>query len=246
MKKIITLAGHGIETAGKRTPDDEREWRFNDKILKYCEAFLQKNFSGFSFHRIDDPTGKVDIPLLVRAKKINALKGDVLVEFHNNALTGKWGNHSGFETFTPKGSNPNSEALENILNPLICKAIGSKNRGKKKADYYVIKNAVNIPSVLVEYFFMDSLIDIKKLRSEKYLKLAGEATAQGIADYLALPKKAPKTPEKIISVSKPEVKKGTLYRVFEDGKQIGAFENPTQAYLSAYKKGVKKITIERI
>lgn len=32
--KVAGCAGYGRYTPGKRTPDDEREWTFNDKVFR--------------------------------------------------------------------------------------------------------------------------------------------------------------------------------------------------------------------
>ena len=47
MTKIAVDAGHGSQTAGKRTPDGYREHWINVKTAYYLEQALQKNIQGF-------------------------------------------------------------------------------------------------------------------------------------------------------------------------------------------------------
>lgn len=91
-------ADHGLYTLGKRSPDDEREWTFNNKVLHACDARLRQ-YEGVDILRLDDPTGKTDVPLITRTNRANVWKADVLVSIHHNANTAKWGSWGGVETY---------------------------------------------------------------------------------------------------------------------------------------------------
>ena len=44
MSKLIAVdAGHGLHTAGKRTPDGEREWSFNNRVVIALIDALHRN-----------------------------------------------------------------------------------------------------------------------------------------------------------------------------------------------------------
>lgn len=249
MTKVIVFdAGHGTNTPGKRTPDGEREWSFNDKMLRAAHSHLSANYEGFKVVRTDDPTGKTDIPLATRVKRANDAKGDVFVSFHNNALAGKYGSHGGTETYvpTPSSSNPKSMALANEVHPRLQKALGLRDRGIKAGNLYVIMNT-HMAAILTEGAFMDSTSDIKVLRDDDKLKAAGVAIAEGVADYLDLKKKTISKPEpKPVTPSKP---KDDLYRVKIDGKQVGAYaddDNVLAQVKKALKDDKKKIELERV
>ena len=77
MVKIVIDAGHGFNTPGKRSPDDEREWSFNNKVALYAIAKL-KTYKDVEILRVDDPTGKTDVPLGTRTDLANKWKADVL------------------------------------------------------------------------------------------------------------------------------------------------------------------------
>lgn len=222
MTKLIALdAGHGLFTYGKQDPDGIKEWQYNDKVLRAVVKHLNDHYTGFKIMRLDDPTGKVDVPLMTRTNKADNAKADILVSIHHNANTGKWGDWTGTETFvqTPLSANPKSTALAKAIHPRLVKAMGLKDRGIKPNNLHMTREP-NMPSILTEGGFMDSRVDIKVMRNDAKLIEQGKAIAEGIADYLNLPKKA--QPEPVKPQVKPPVEKPkeTIYMLFreKDGK----------------------------
>lgn len=188
--KLSFDGGHGKYTAGKRAPSgvfEEREWFFNDKILRYCLSYL-KDYNVQTL-RVDDPTGETDVPLASRVKKINAFKPNAHFSFHNNAFQSKWGSHGGTEVFHSKGASKESVNLAKRLQPALVESLGTRNRGVKIANWYIIAYT-KAPAVLLEFLFMDSNDDIKKLRSNTYLKKAGETVAKELVKHYGLKKKS--------------------------------------------------------
>lgn len=228
MVKIALDAGHGINTPGKRTPDGEREWAFNNKVLLATQAKLS-NYQGVQILRLDDPTGRTDVPLKTRTDKANHWKADVLVSIHHNALAGKWGSHGGVETFTmdhPR-ANPASPVIASLVNPRIVKAMGLRNRGLKKDNLHMLRES-NMPAILTEGGFMDSTVDIKALRSDAKLKAQGEAIADGLIEYFKLkPKQStpkpsqPKSDTRYSDVPKNHSAYDALERLSEAGVITG-------------------------
>lgn len=196
MVKIALDAGHGLNTAGKRTPSGEREWTFNSKVLLACVAKLNA-YENVQILRLDDPTGKTDVPLKTRTDKANNWKADVLVSIHHNALNSQWGSHGGVETHVQQGSSKVSMDIAKIIQPRITKAMGLRDRGIKISNLHMNREAKS-PSLLCEGGFMDSTTDIPALRNDAKLKVQGEAIAEGLAAYfkLKLKAKTPVTPNK--------------------------------------------------
>lgn len=199
-KKVALDAGHCLYTPGKRTPDDEREWAFNNAVLLAAKAELAK-YPDVEVIRLDDPTGKRDVPLDERTDKANKANADVLVSIHHNANTGKWGLWTGIETFVYEHGSANSTRLAEAVHPRIVKAMGLKDRGIKKENFHMVREST-MPAILTEGGYMDSSIDIKALRNDAKLKAQGVALATGIAAYLKVSK--PAAPEPIKPVSKPK------------------------------------------
>jgi len=186
VKKVAWSAGHGINTAGKRSPIGEREWSFNNKVVIAGMAYLAK-YEGVQQLRVDDSTGKIDVSLVNRTNKANAWKADIYVSSHHNAVANEWGNHSGVETFVmkPASTNPLSLKLANHIHPKVVIAMQLRDRGVKSANFHELRET-KMPAVLVEGGFMDSRTDSIKMRDAKFLKAQGEAIAKGIADYFEL------------------------------------------------------------
>jgi N-acetylmuramoyl-L-alanine amidase len=185
--KIVVDAGHGINTPGKRTPDDEREWSFNNKVAKAFIAELKK-YEGVKILRVDDATGKTDISLEDRTDKANAFDADVYVSFHHNANTGKWGTWTGTETFVHPNASAKSKKLASLVHAEIVKAYKLKDRGIKTDNFHVLRET-GMPAILLEGGYMDSKIDIVKLRDDKVLKNAGIGAAKAVATFGGLKKK---------------------------------------------------------
>lgn len=215
MVKIALDAGHGLHTPGKRTPDGEREWSFNNKVLLAAVERLNQ-YENVQILRLDDPTGKTDVPLRTRTNKANKWKADVLVSIHHNANTSKWGSWGGVETFTHPQSSKASKDIAKIINPMIVKAMGLRDRGVKTSNLHMVRES-NMPSILTEGGFMDSLTDIKALRDDSKLKAQGYAIADGLAQYFKLKPK----------YSQSNNKKGelTMSQYEELKKEIEALKN---------------------
>ena len=190
MFKVAICAGHGGfgVTPGKRSPAGEYEWDFNNKVVLAFMAAM-KQYENVEVRRYDDPTGHTDVPLRTRTNGANEWGADIYISFHHNANTAKWGNWTGTETFTYLGSQPKSEKLAKAVHSEMLKAYGLRDRGIKKMNLHIVRET-KMPAILVEGGFMDSVIDIKKLRDNSVLKSAGEHIAKGVADYAGLKKKS--------------------------------------------------------
>src|SRR5690606_5129989 len=101
--------GHGMETAGKRTPvfkdgtkspqtgnNFTHENEFNRAVAKYLKEELER--CGMKTIMVA-PTDE-DTPLETRVATANKAKADFYISIHANALNGKWGSHGGTETYT--------------------------------------------------------------------------------------------------------------------------------------------------
>lgn len=239
--KIAYGAGHGFNTAGKRSPNGEREWSFNNKVALAFEKNI-KNYQNVQLLRVDDPTGRTDVPLATRVSKANSWGADIYISFHHNAFQSKWGTHTGTETFHFKGS-VEGQKLARLVHTGVVKAYGLRDRGLKTNNLYITRKS-KMPAILIEGGFMDSNIDIKKLRNDKVLENAGLEVAKAVASYAKLQSKP---------ISKPKPTSPTtsntkaIYRVRLDGKQVGAYGN-VDNILDVVKNNLDKklIEVERI
>lgn len=238
--KVAGCAGHGgyktlepkaYATAGKRTPDGEPEWIFNDKVIDAFEKELL-TYQNVQFLRTDDRTGKTDVPLQKRTDEANDWGADLYVSFHHNADKGTWDDHTGTETYT-HGSGEGLE-IGKLIQAALVKAYGLKDRGMKTKNLHIIRET-KMPAVLTEGGYMDSTIDIKKMRDDKVLANAGKLAAQAVAAYYKLKKKpAPKPVVPAVPKGLPEVHKiaagDTLWGIANKYKKFGMTVHKLQNY----------------
>lgn len=237
--KIAVSAGHGLHTAGKRTPAGEREWTFNNIM---ATAFINemKKYKNVQILLVSDPTGQRDVPLKERTDLANEWGADIYVSFHHNAYRGVWGTHTGTETFTYnrdwyrswKANNHNAEkALAKVANDGIVKAYGLYNRGIKQANFHETRE-VKGDAILLEGGYMDSSIDIKVMRDNAKVRQAGVEVAKNIAKHKGLSTSG-------VNVSAPSnstsTSKKAVYRV-----QVGAYS--TLAAAANFANQVEKNT----
>lgn len=209
--KIAIDNGHGLKTAGKRTPQlpDGRiihEWEFNYPTAKKLNETLKR--CGFETIMVSDT--KEDTPLSTRTERANNAKADLFVSIHYNAFKGVWGDHGGISSHYYPTSTKGKKIAEIVQEELI-KATGLRDRGAKADNFYVLRKTA-MPAVLCECGFMDNLAEAKLMLNEEYQWKVAEAIAKGICEYFGVkyvPKPAPKQEEK---------PSGKLYRV-----QVGAF-----------------------
>ena len=187
-KKIVLDAGHGLSTAGKRTPLGEREWSLNNAVALGIAKIL-KNYN-VEVKRVDDITGKKDISLSERVKRTNKIMPDVFISIHHNAYQGKWGNHTGVEIYYNKARNKSEEkTLATEMIKKISSYTGLKNRNVKNENFAVLTCNKKILALLVEGGFMDSNIDHPVIISKKGQQAYAKAVAETLIKYLKLTKK---------------------------------------------------------
>ena len=186
--KVAVDAGHGLNTPGKRTPDGEREWSFNNAVVLALIAELSR-YKNVATLRLDDPTGKTDVSLTERTRKAKAWGADVIISVHHNANTAKWGAWGGVETLVHQSADKVSLALAEAVQPAIVAAMGLRNRGiKRRSDLHILNagKSYGIPTILTEGGFMDSTTDIGALRDKAKLQAQAKAIADGVAKVFAL------------------------------------------------------------
>lgn len=217
MFKIALGAGHGLNTAGKRTlkaldPNETREWWLNDRICDYVEAYL-KDYEGYELLRLDDSDdGADDIALASRVKQANDWGADFYLSVHHNAgING--GTGGGIVAYSYPGSSKGAEWRDAFYEALI-KATGLKgNRydGTLTANYYVLRYTKAV-STLLELGFMDSASDVPILLTDEYAQKCAKAIVEVLVARGGL-KKKPATTER-----------EAVYKV-----QIGAFSKKENA-----------------
>lgn len=184
--KIMLDAGHGPNTPGKRSPDGMREFDFNNAVANAMKAELEQ-YEGVTVLFAHDPSR--DVPLKERTDKANAQKVDVYVSLHANANTGVMGDWKGIETYVYKTNPAEARKLANKVQSSLVTATGLFNRGVKTADFHVLRET-NMTAILIEHGYMDSRIDLPKLKDAGFRTLCGVTNAKALAEVYGLKRKA--------------------------------------------------------
>lgn len=202
-KKIALDCGHGLNTAGKQTPDGIKEWLLNDKVRDKVVSFLAP-YDCEIIHT-DNNEGYTDESLADRLNRYLKEMVDAFVSLHHNAFTGDWNDATGVELYTD--NNPTNEDLRlaDCIYGRLVNYTKLKGRGIKKAAFKVI-NQNTIPAVLCEGGFMDGTNDYKYITSDEGQTAYAKAVAEGLIEFLSLEKKA--APKKTNEELAEEVKKG--------------------------------------
>lgn len=197
--RIAIDAGHGMHTAGKRSPDGAlREFQFNGataaQIKQQLEQMTTVDNADVEMMLTHDPSGATDVPLATRVKQANLWGADIFLSVHANAFGSGWNDANGIETFVAKVSTKQTVKLAEAVQRTLVVATGRRNRGVKSEDFYVLRQTT-MPSVLVECGFMTNREEAALLMSDAYRRLCARAIVDGITEvYGLLPKQTVAAP----------------------------------------------------
>lgn len=185
--KVVIDAGHGPETAGKRSPDGVlREYMFNSVTARYVIELLQQYEGVETLATFEDSR---DVPLKERTDKANAWRADLFISIHANAMGGDWGTANGIETFCYLYTDPPTDHFAETLHRHMIQATGRFDRGLKRADFHVIRET-HMPAILIECGFMDNHEECTLLYSDEYRRTCAAAIVAALVElYNLKPKK---------------------------------------------------------
>ena len=188
MNKIMIAIddGHGMETAGKRTPAFSdgsimKENEFNNAVAEYLTAALERN--GFEVLMV--APGDEDTALKTRVQRANDTRAAAYISIHANAYGTTWNEANGLETWIYEKVMPDSETFRfaKCIHDELIRATGLRNRGmKRSSDLFVLKNTA-MHAVLVECGFMTNKEEAALLKDEIYRWKCGEAICRGVCAF---------------------------------------------------------------
>jgi len=197
--RIAIDAGHGPETAGKRSPDGSlREYHFNSVVARYVADRLFNGYEGIDIMLTHDDSR--DVPFRERTDRANAWKADLFVSIHANAAGDGWSSAQGIETYVYETRPPAAVALANAVQRQLIRATGRPDRGVKSANFHVLRET-RMTAVLVECGFMTNRDECELLKSDEYRRKCAEAIVAGIVETYGLKSKQPAQPSATDEVS---------------------------------------------
>ena len=175
MAKIFIDPGHGGHDPGAIGKNS----REKDNVLKVAKALkkiLEDKGHTVKLSRSTD----VYLTLKQRTDSANNWGADVFVSLHNNSAVNNTA--TGFETFIFNGKiSSSTRTLQNNIHSEIMKLIGIRDRGKKRANFSVVRRS-EMPAVLIEYAFINNPKDESVLINQVNKLATG--TANGILRFL--------------------------------------------------------------
>lgn len=209
MVKIFIDPGHGGHDPGA-VANGLREKDIVLDIAKRIEKKL-KDYEKVQV-KLSRTTDKY-ISLSQRAKMANDWKADYFVSVHINA-----GGGDGYEDFIWNGKvSAATIANQNIFNPEMIRATGFRNRGKKRANFLVLRET-KMPAILTECGFIDNKSNANKLKQSSFIDKIAQGHVNALVKIFGLKKKKKADPKTSSS------NKGKLYKV-----QVGAFSQKANA-----------------
>lgn len=222
---IAVDSGHGMMTAGKRTPPIPESWfgkkkgeaihekEFNKPTVEYLTAALER----CGFDTINVSPGTADVPLKDRYTAANNAKADAFISNHYNAYKGNWDTKSGIETIISQFASDKSKQLAKLVHAELIETHKRKDRGVKTdiaqsgINIAVLRNT-KMPAILTESGFMDNLEEAKTMLDPEFQKADAEAKCRGICKFFN------------VTYVPAKVESNVIYRV-----QVGAFSTQDNA-----------------
>lgn len=245
---VAVDSGHGMETAGKRTPKLTKNLYVDGKLVKKkgdiihekefnkpSAEYLIKALERCGFNTINVSPGTSDISLQDRVRKANNAGADFYISKHYNAIgsCSKFQDSAkGIVSIYNYGSSRSEKAAKLIQEELI-KEHGGRSFGARAdkdisgCSLYVLRNT-RMPAVLTESGFMDYQPEAERMLDPKFQKEDAEATCRGICKYFDV-----KYVEEKVTSNQTKFKIKVLYNDLNVRKEADWNANP----ITRVKKG---------
>jgi len=132
-------------------------------------------------YEVGDPKGDDHQELQARCDVANAAGARVFVSVHVNSSD--WSSLNGTTTYYWR---PSDRILARAIQDAVASAVGTKNVGVKRGEYYVI-NHTNMPAILIETAFLSNSHDARLLQEPSFWDKVARGIAEGIMNYTGGP-----------------------------------------------------------
>lgn len=174
-------AGHSLYTSA--VVEGINEWELNNSVANIIISQLKD--IGIEVIRTDDISGKIDVSLFERRNTALKNKCILLISIHHNCFKNELNEDvTGVEVYYhSNNTHKDSKKLAEIVARKLSDSTKLVNRGVKNARFSVI-NTDEIPALLSEGGFMDSIIDRKIITSEEGKIAYAHAISDSIIEFL--------------------------------------------------------------
>ena len=240
--KLYLDPGHGGQDSGARGHGLNEKDVTLDIALKLQQILLHdyENVQ-VKMSRTTDTTKGLD----ARTNEANAWGADFFLAIHINSANAA---AQGYEDYIYSGlsSSSTTAKYQNIIHEEVLKMNRLTDRGKKKANFHVLRES-KMPAMLTENGFIDNAHDAALMKESSWRQEVAQGHANGLAKAFGLKRKAtatpkPTAPSKPATPSKPaDTEAGTLYKVM-----VGSFksrENAEERVTELSKIGMESIIV---
>ncbi|NJK99992.1 MAG: N-acetylmuramoyl-L-alanine amidase [Spirulinaceae cyanobacterium SM2_1_0] len=173
---LVTIdPGHGGRDPGAIGIGGLREKDVILPISREVASILQRQGVQVQMTRVDDRY----VTLAGRAQMANRARSQIFVSIHANAISLSRPDVNGVETYYYSSGRQLAQAIQGS----ILRSISIRNRGVKRARFYVLRYTA-MPSALVEVGFVTGRDDAPRLRTAAFRSQMAEAIARGILEYI--------------------------------------------------------------
>jgi N-acetylmuramoyl-L-alanine amidase len=173
-RMVMIDPGHGGKDPGAIGINGVQEKDVILPISQYLAQYLEQQGVRAVLTRNSD----YFVSLQGRTDMANRAGADLFVSIHANSMGAGRPDVSGLEVYYFGNS-----ALSSAIHRSIIRSVNVKDRGVRKARFYVLRNS-RMPSTLVEVGFVTGYEDVNNLVNPNYQQQMARAIAQGIIDYL--------------------------------------------------------------
>lgn len=214
--KIAIDAGHGSNTAGKRTPDGYREHYANVMICSFFAKAMDRCGVQYIKTGWNDENSRddADTALATRQKQIKNAFCDYSISFHINAFgDGKsYNSAQGIECLISNKAPADSKRMAECIQKYLIQGTKQVNRGVKTQSLAMCNCSVmgTKASVLIEAGFMTNEYEAGLIKTQAFCQETAEEAAQGFCEYAGVkyvplgnnPQNEPKTSVQTYTVVK--------------------------------------------
>lgn len=182
--KILLDPGHSpkrtVPYDGAVGPTGLLEYEANYKIALAAADALRAKGAIVLLTRAENE----HLDLNERAEKIDELGAHMFISIHNNALpdfVDPFAKERGFSIYY---YHPQDVGLAQALEKNFRHTVGLPSEGVMEADFSVIRNSPQVPSVLIENAYMIIPYQEELLRQDRFISILADAITNGIIEYV--------------------------------------------------------------
>ncbi|MCA1031652.1 N-acetylmuramoyl-L-alanine amidase [Bacillus timonensis] len=227
MFKLYLDPGHGGSDPGA-SGNGLFEKDMNLDIARRIQTILVNEYEGVEVRM--SRTSDITKSLKERTDDANKWGATFYLSIHINSFNTQ---ATGYEDYIYIGLSNSSTtaAYQSIIHEEITKVNKLRNRGKKKANFHVLRETT-MPALLTENGFIDNVNDSRLIKDSAWREVVARGHVNGLAKAFKLEKK----------------KIEDLHRVIVDGVQVGAYQEDANVIdaVQRHLKTAKRIVIEKV